>query len=149
MLKSVRQYSLYLAWLIALIALLISLFSSEVLNMAVCHLCWYQRVCIYPLAIILGIAAYQNDFKIVKYTLPLAIIGLLFAIYQYLEQMVSGFSPINFCCLKGPDCSDIHFKYWGFITFPFLSILATLAISVLLIIIQCCKPKSSPKEHYK
>ncbi len=129
----VKKYSLYLAWLIALAALLVSLYFSEIQQLPVCHLCWYQRICFYPLAIILGIAAYRDDTKIAIYTLPLTIIGLLFAVYQYLEQMIPNFSPIGFCS-QGADCSQIHFKLLGFITFPFLSILAAIIIGLLLVI---------------
>ncbi len=128
-----QRISLFLAWLIALIAMLGTLYASEIAKLPVCHLCWYQRISIYPLAIILGIASYRDDFKIALYGIPLAIIGAGFAIYQYLEQMMPGFGPINFCG-TGPDCSEIHIQLFGFMTFPFFSFLACLAIVVLLIL---------------
>lgn len=131
--KTLRNYSLYLAWVIALCSLIISLYSSEVLKMPVCHLCWYQRCCLYPLAIILGIAAYYNDNAIYRYTLPLAIIAMLFALYQYLLQMIPNFAPIELCGL-GPSCSETSFKIWGFVTYPLLSFLAALLIAVLLLL---------------
>ncbi len=130
--KQLKQYNLFFAWLIALIALLATLYSSEILSLPVCHLCWYQRTAMYPLAIILGIAAYRNDNGIKLYAIPLTLIGALFALYQYLEQMIPGFAPIGLCG-SGPDCSNIHLQLWGFITFPFLSLIAFLVILFLLV----------------
>lgn len=127
-----EKYGLYFAWLIALIALMVSLYASVMLQMPVCDLCWYQRICIYPLVVILGIAAYCSDVGIIKYAIPLAIIGALFALYQYLEQMIPGFAPIALCGVGGPDCSQIHFKWLGFITFPFVSLIGCLGIIFFL-----------------
>lgn len=126
-----KPFYLFLAWLIAVVALLGTLFSSEILGMPVCHLCWYQRVCIYPLVIILGVATFKGDFQVFKYAIAFPVIGALFAIYQYLEQMIPSFAPINFCG-GGPSCSDIHIKLLGFITYPFLSIVACVLIVILL-----------------
>jgi len=131
--KNLRQISLYLAWLISIIGLVGTLYASEILNMPVCHLCWYQRICLYPLVIILGIAAYRDDRGIVKYALPLTIIGLIFAIYHYLMQMIPGFAPIEVCGI-GPSCSHMDFLWLGFINFPFLSLVSFILIAILLII---------------
>src|SRR3990167_11380255 len=109
------RYSLYFAWLIALIATLSSLYLSVIQGMSVCELCWYQRVCMYPLVIILGIATYREDKNIIQYVLPLVILGFLFSLYQYLEQMIPGFSHIALC---GPsnECAQIDWSIGGFIT---------------------------------
>ena len=127
------KYGLFFAWLIALIAMLATLFASEVLKLPVCVLCWYQRICIYPLVILLGMAAFRDDQNIIIYALPFPIIGFLFALYQYCEQMIPNFSPIAFCTQAVP-CNITHFKLLGFITFPFLSMLACLIIFVFLVI---------------
>lgn len=134
------KYSLYFAWLITLIALMGSLYSSVILHLPVCDLCWYQRICIYPLVIILGIAAYREDFGIVKYAMPLAVIGGLFALYQYLEQMIPGFAPIALCGVASPDCSAVHFKGWGFITFPLISLIGCLGIIFSLLLAKRAQP---------
>src|SRR3990167_4947237 len=125
------RYYLYLAWLITLIATMSTLYLSIIRGIPVCNLCWYQRICIYPLAILLGIAAYREDTNIIFYALPLTILGFLFSFYQYLEQMIPGFAPIGLCGV-GPDCSKIHFQWFGFVTLPFLGMLATAAIGFLL-----------------
>jgi len=140
--KISRHYSLYFAWIIALIATMVSLYFSVVKHWPVCNLCWYQRVCIYPLVIVLGIAAYREDRGIVKYTMPLAILGFLFSFYQYLEQMIPGFAPINLCGVGGANCSHIHFQWIGFVTFPFLGAIGSLAIIFFLAVAACCRNKN-------
>ncbi len=134
--RCLRHYSLYFAWLIALIATLASLYMSVLQNLPVCDLCWYQRICIYPLVILLGVAAYRDDTGVIIYALPLTILGFLFSLYQYLEQMIPGFSPIALCG-PGVDCSAIHVRFLGFITLPFLGMIATAAIAFFLITARC------------
>lgn len=128
-----KRFALFVAWIIAISAVIITLYSSEVRNIPVCHLCWYQRIALYPLSIILGIAIFRDDLRIVIYALPLSLIGAIFALYQYLEQMFPKFAPISFCGV-GPSCSDIHLQIFGFITFPFLSLMASILISILLLL---------------
>ncbi len=127
-----RSYGLLFAWLIALVSMLTTLFFSEILQWPVCPLCWYQRIALYPLVILLGMSAYKNDRAIIPYAMPFPLIGLFFAVYQYLEQMIPGFSPIEFCRDGAVSCSTIHLKLLGFITIPFLSAIACLLIFMLL-----------------
>lgn len=128
-----KRLALFLAWFISLCALLISLYSSEIRGLPVCHLCWYQRIMLYPLSIILGVAIFRDDLGIYIYAIPLSLIGALFALYQYLLQMFPRLAPISFCS-TGPSCADIHLQLFGFITFPLLSLIAALFISILLLI---------------
>lgn len=136
MINFFRNNGLYFAWVIALLCLIISLFSSEVFALPVCHLCWYQRICLYPLSLILGIAAYCDDRGIVRYTLPLVIIAFLLGLLQYLQQMIPSFSPIELCG-QGPSCRQIHFLWLGFVTYPFLTMLASFTVACLLIMSRC------------
>ena len=99
--------------------------------MTVCHLCWYQRICLFPQVLLLGIGAFRGETQVVIYAIAFPIIGGLFALYQYLEQMLPGFSPIKMCTVGG-DCSVIHFKWLGFITFPLLSLFACVILVILL-----------------
>jgi len=128
---------LFIAWIIALIALIASLYASEILHLPVCTLCWYQRIAIYPLVILLGIGAYTNDRGCIHYAMPFPIIGFIFAAYQYAEQMIPGFSPIQLC-QQGVACSDIHLKIAGFITLPFLSMVACVIIIACLLLARAC-----------
>ncbi len=77
---------LYLAWLVALAATLGSLYFSEVRGFRPCVLCWYQRIAMYPLAVMLGIAALGGDLNIRRYVLPLAAVGWVVALIQNLED---------------------------------------------------------------
>lgn len=127
-----RQSALFLAWIIAVVAVIVTLYNSVVDLMPVCTLCWYERIGIYPLVIILGIGAFVDDKRSAVYALPLSLISSVFALYHYMLQWHPQLESIGLCGL-GPRCSDISFKYWGFITYPFLSLITSLVISVLLI----------------
>jgi disulfide bond formation protein DsbB len=81
-----RDNRLYLAWVVALVATLGSLYFSEVRGFRPCVLCWYQRVAMYPLSVILGVAALGSDLRIRRYVLPLAVIGWAVALLQNLED---------------------------------------------------------------
>ncbi len=126
-----RNTNLYLAWLVALAATLGSLYFSEVRHFVPCTLCWYQRILMYPLAIVLGIASYRQDGAVRGYVLPLSVLGMGFATYHVLEQNIPGFgSPA--LCRAGIPCS-LHYIHWlGFITIPVLSLTAFTLITVLL-----------------
>lgn len=127
-----KKYALYFAWLFSIIGTILSLFLSEMLNWPICALCWYQRICLYPLMIILGIACFRDDNKIALYTLPLTILGIVFSGYQYLEQMIPGFAPIDVCG-SGPSCRHIDWIWGGFITLPLISFGGFILISLCLI----------------
>lgn len=128
-----RQLYLFVAWLIALLVLIGSLYFSEIKQLPVCPLCWYQRVMLYPLVILLWIGAYHNDAACVRYALAFPALGLLFALYQYAEQMIPHFSSIALCSPAVP-CNHIDFIFAGFITLPLLSALASLFILLLLLL---------------
>ena len=129
-----KKHTLYFAWLCSLIGTLLSLFLSEMLHWPICALCWYQRICLYPLVIILGIACFRSDNRIALYTLPLTILGILFAAYQYLEQMIPGFSPIDVCG-TGPSCSHIDWMWGGFVTLPLVSAGGFFILTLLLALV--------------
>jgi disulfide bond formation protein DsbB len=129
---AIKKHSLYLAWVISIAGTIFSLSLSGIFEWPICHLCWYQRICLYPLVIILGIACLRGDNRIAIYTLPLSLIGFIFSLYQYLEQMIPGFAPINVCG-QGPSCSDVHMQLLGFITLPFIGMIGFVAVSVLLV----------------
>lgn len=123
---------LFGAWLLAAIATLGSLFLGEVMGMKPCLLCWYQRIFMYPLVIILLTGMFPVDPRVVRYALPLAIIGWLFAVYHYLLH--SGFIPESLQpCDQDASCAEINLQLFGFVTIPMLSILAYTAIIALLL----------------
>ncbi|SFS64607.1 disulfide oxidoreductase [Marininema halotolerans] len=126
-----RQYSLYLAWLVALLALCGSLYFSEVAGFVPCKLCWVQRIFMYPLALILGIASYRGDRGIIAYTLPMSVLGGSVSLFHYLEQKVPGFASVA-PCTQGVPCSSDYINWLGFITIPLLALVAFVMISILL-----------------
>jgi len=124
--------NLYLGWLVALAATLGSLYFSEVRHFVPCTLCWYQRILMYPLSIVLGIASYRQATAIRVYVLPLSILGMGFATYHVLEQHIRGFGAPGLC-KAGIPCSLHYIDWLGFITIPLLSLTAfTLVTAVLL-----------------
>jgi len=128
-----RQFSLYAAWLVSVVATLGSLYFSEIRGFIPCELCWYQRILMYPLTLILGIATFQNDRSVKKYALPLAVIGWPISLFHYLEQKVPGFAGIK-PCASGVPCSAEYINWLGFITIPFLALVAFTLIIFMLII---------------
>lgn len=126
-----RKYGLYLAWLLATVASLVSLYLSDIKHLEPCHLCWLQRICLFPLVIILGIACHRGFLDIVRYVLPQVIIGFLFAAYQIAIQEIPGWNPIDICG-AGPSCSKKHFIGLGPITIPMLSAAGFVVLAILL-----------------
>jgi disulfide bond formation protein DsbB len=121
------------AWVIACCATLGALFFGEVMQLPPCLLCWYQRIFMFPLAVILPLGLAPYDRKIIRYVLPLAMIGWLIAIFHQL--LVAGWVPKSLePCARGVPCSKTVIELFGFLTIPWLSIAAFSAIIVLLLL---------------
>lgn len=84
--NTIRENGLHLSWFVALTATLGSLYFSEILHYIPCKLCWYQRILMYPLVIILGIAAVRKERHMYIYALPMSIWGAGISLYHYLMQ---------------------------------------------------------------
>jgi disulfide bond formation protein DsbB len=132
---------IFTCWLIAMAALFGSLFLSEVMGLKPCVLCWWQRIFIYPLAVLFLVglfsqgdeAGHKADNCVVRYTLPLAVIGLGFALYHYLVH--SGVIPQALQpCSDDLSCAEVNLQLVGFVTIPMLSIFAYSTIIILLLI---------------
>jgi len=124
------EYGLIFSFFVALVAMSGSLFFSEVAHFLPCKLCWYQRICMYPQVLILGIAAFKNDFSVKKYIIPLSVIGLCISIYHYLLQM----SPFPLPCSDEiVSCAQKPFAYFGYITIPLMALTAFILIILFLI----------------
>ena len=95
--NQLRHYALYIAWVVALIGLLLSVYFAEVLNLEPCRLCWYQRIAIFPLALFLGIAAWRSEKRIACYCLPFAYFGLIAALYQMVMKIFPGMHSPFLC----------------------------------------------------
>ena len=122
---------LLLAWLIATTATLGALFIGEVMLMTPCTLCWYQRIFMFPIAIILGIACFADDRQGAVYALALALGGLAMAGYHTL--LVAGLIPKSWVpCSAGVSCADQKLEILNGIQIPWLSLVAFIALALLL-----------------
>lgn len=130
----------FLAWLIALVSTLGALFLGEVMGLAPCVLCWYQRIAMFPLVIILALGLLPFDYRSIRYALPLAVTGWAIALYHCL--LYWGVVPQSLVpCGQGPSCTDVNLQVVGFISIPLLSLAAFSLIVVLLLIVKKDAPR--------
>jgi disulfide bond formation protein DsbB len=112
---------LFVVWLLSMVATLGSLFFSEVMGLTPCVLCWYQRICMYPLTAISTAALVMRDRRASSYLWPLALCGLGIAAYHnllYYHLIPESITP----CTTGVSCTDRQIEWLGFITIPMLSL---------------------------
>lgn len=127
-----RWLLIFASWLVATASSIGSLFFSEVMDLVPCILCWYQRIFMFPLAIILLVGLCPLDKRVVNYALPIAIIGLLFTLYHCL--LYFGFIPENLQpCSQGVSCADEGMELFGFLPIPLLS-LASFSLIILFLL---------------
>ncbi|MDM5155662.1 disulfide oxidoreductase [Bacillus sp. DX1.1] len=137
------EYILFNAWAVAFIATIGSLYLSEVMKYEPCTLCWYQRILMYPLVVLLGAAIIRKDYKIGIYSLIIAIVGACISIYHYLLQKVFFFSTNGATCGRIP-CTGDYLDWFGFITIPLLALIAFLIIVICsFILIKISKERRS------
>jgi disulfide bond formation protein DsbB len=122
---------LFAAWVLVTVATLGSLFFSEVMDVPICALCWYQRVAMYPLVLVLAVGLLPYDPKVLRYAAALAGAGWLIALFHVL--LVAGVIPETAQpCVQGIPCSETHISLFGILNIPTLSLLTFTAIGVLL-----------------
>lgn len=124
-----KKNGLYAAWIIACLATLGSLYFGEIRNHIACALCWYQRIAMFPLAIILGIAAFRNDYRIISYVLPLSLLGLLFALIQVMLQYAPSSFLEAFC--TGDTCV-VKSSIFGAHELAFVSLIGFILLNTVL-----------------
>jgi len=122
----------FIAWLIASASTLGALFFSQVMGIAPCVLCWYQRVFMFPLVFVLAAGLFPFDARLLRYALPLAAVGWTIALFHVL--VVAGVVPENIRpCAQGVPCKEQAIEWFGFLTIPLLSLIAFSLIGLLLI----------------
>ena len=123
---------LYIAWIVALVATVGSLFFSEVMQLPPCVLCWYQRIAMYPLVLVIGVGILTRDARVKLYALPIVLVGLAVAIYHNL--LYYGILPESVApCVEGISCTSRQIEWLGFITIPLMALTAFVAITVCLL----------------
>lgn len=121
------ETTLLIIWTQALLALVGSLFYSEIMGYEPCELCWIQRIFMYPLVVIYGVAALKKNVQIALPGLYLSGIGMLISIYHYSLQKIPALQESGDICGTIP-CNLQYVNYFGFITIPFLAGVAFIVI---------------------
>lgn len=132
--KDNRESLLFIAWAASVIALFGSLYFSEIRQYEPCTLCWYQRILMYPFVVLLGIAIVKKDYRISIYSMVLSAIGGCISLYHYLIQKVAFFADHAASCGRIP-CTGQYINWFGFISIPFLALIAFIIIFVCSLII--------------
>lgn len=128
----VGRAALGLAWVVATVTTLGSLYYSEVAHYVPCKLCWIQRICMYPLSIILGVATFRRDVSVRWYALPLCAVGAGFAVYHTWLQAFPDRSSA-FCTTDAP-CTARYVWELGFVSLPFMALSAFCFIAAMLVV---------------
>jgi hypothetical protein len=129
----VQQRALVIAGSVAVAATLGSLYFSEAADFIPCKLCWYQRIAMYPLAVLLVMAAIRRDRWILLYVRVIAMLGLAVSAYHVWIQWFPEKS--NFCEFDNP-CSARWVEAFDRVTIPqmaglsFVLIIATATIGL-------------------
>lgn len=127
---------LFLCWLLVSVSATISIFFSSVLDYEPCVLCWYQRICLFPLILIFAAGLFPTfDKSVIKYALPLTIAGGLTALYHtllYARIIPENIQP----CSKGVSCTEKYIELFGFVSIPMMSFFAFSTLVTLLIILK-------------
>lgn len=129
--RSTHAWALaFAAWLIALASTLGALFLGEVMQVPTCVLCWYQRICMFPLVVVLPIGLLPFNRQVVRAALWLSSIGGAIAVFHLL--LMAGVIPEAIHpCSQGVPCSERTIEWFGFVTVPLLSAAAFSAIIVI------------------
>lgn len=127
---AVRPHALWWAFVVAVSSMLGSLYFSEIAHYTPCKLCWYQRVAMYSLAIILFVAALRRDRSIVPYAVVLASVGAVVSSYHYLVEWFPTLET-NVCSVDVP-CTTVWFRSFGFVSIAFMALCGFVAVITVL-----------------
>jgi len=129
---SVTDASLLFAFAVAAVCTLGSLYMSEVRHFPPCYLCWYQRIAMYPLVVLLGIAAVRRDRGIWRYVLPLAVIGAAISTYHYLHERFP--ESVTTSCSTEASCATLWIWEFHFLSIPGMAWVGFVTITTLVLI---------------
>jgi disulfide bond formation protein DsbB len=129
---------IFSCWLVASAAPLGALFFSEIIKLPSCVLCWYQRIFMFPLELMLPFGLFPPDRQVVRCALPLLAVGWLVSAFQVL--LVFGFIPESIkSCTQGVSCSEVQIQWLGFVNIPLLSF---IAFSIMNVLLMAARPRS-------
>jgi len=129
----IGRIALPLAWVVAAVTTLGSLYYSKVQGYVPCELCWYQRICLYPWSVILGIAAWRRDAAIKVYAIPVLCLSVVISVYHSWIQWFPPTSGTSFCTVDAP-CTTKFVNEFDFVTLPFMALSAAVFMIALLLV---------------
>lgn len=122
----------YIAWTQSIVAMVSSLYFSELMKLSPCLLCWYQRIFMYPLVAIIAVGIIKKDKNLPYYVLPMSITGMIIAFYHNLLYYGILLESAQLCSL-GISCTTKQIELFGFITIPLMSLAAFSLITLCMI----------------
>ena len=130
--QTLEGYELWLAFLVAAVATGGSLFFSEIAHFVPCELCWFQRICMYPLSIATLLAALANDRRAARYLLPLPVVGAGVSVYHLLVEN-GVVEQARACLISAPGgCATKWIDEFGYMTIPTLALTGFVLCSAFL-----------------
>ncbi|MES2315840.1 MAG: disulfide bond formation protein B [Patescibacteria group bacterium] len=129
----IKKHFLLIGFVLSLSASLVSLYYSEIIGFLPCHLCWFQRIFMYPQVFLFGIAYWKKDIQVARYAMPLLIIGTLIAIYHnFIYYFTEYAGP---CDASGVSCVQrLVSEFNGYISIPMLSLTVFVGLITLLLV---------------
>ncbi|MGZ4707906.1 MAG: disulfide bond formation protein B [Acidimicrobiales bacterium] len=137
------RMALWLAWLVATVTTLGSLYYSEIADFVPCELCWFQRICMYPLVLILGVATWRRDRGVWVYVLPQAVVGAGIAIYH--TQLQAFPDQATFCTTETPCTTRVVWEF-HFVSLPFMALSAFTFIIAMVLLARATDPARWPDD---
>jgi disulfide bond formation protein DsbB len=131
--RPIDRYGLPLLFLIPLLASIGSLYFSEIALWTPCKECWFQRIFMYSQVPIVLVALLRRDTSVAVPVLTLSLIGMVFAIKQYVSQVLNILMPslTGTCGDAANPCSSTQIFQFGYITIPMMALTA-FALSALV-----------------
>lgn len=122
------------AWLVAAIAMGGSLWFSESAGFPPCELCWYQRIAIYPLVVVLGIRALRRRGSRDLRLASLVLVGLGLVVNLW-HVAIETFPDLDTgACDAAVPCTVRWVEGLGFFTIPRLATVTLLLIGLALLL---------------
>jgi disulfide bond formation protein DsbB len=129
-----ERHAIGWAWGVSLVAMLGSLYLSEIAQLLPCSLCWYQRIVMYPLVLVLGVGMLRRDPGVWRFALPLPVVGLVIAAYHVTIQWMPTLDVGT--CTTGAPCTGRYLAVFGLISIPTMAWAAFLLVTVLLLLVR-------------
>ena len=136
---AVAPVALPIAWAVATTCTLGSLYLSEVAKFPPCILCWYQRIAMYPLVVILAVAALRRDRQVSWYVVPLAVVGAGISLYHYLIERFP--DSVSFSCSADVPCSTVWVWKFHFLSIPAMAGIGFALITTLVLLGRSSGPR--------